>query len=229
MRQGCLAGVGIGPGDPELITLKGYKALQNADLIFYPVSSQSDDVVTSFSASILDQLELDVPCRPLLFPMTGKNRDQFYLKAYLEIKAETDRGKQVVVVSEGDILFYSTFGYLMQLANNDGIACSLIPGIPAFIAAGSCGKLPIVDGNSGLRVIAAATSFSQIQEKLKTNDTLVIMKPSTLKEGWFEFLGSLQRSFLYAERVGTKLEFVTSNLEDLQYRRIPYFSLIIIY
>lgn len=229
MNKGSLTGVGIGPGDPELITLKGYKALKQADIIFYPASSKTSDAVTSFSASILKQLDLKVPCQPLLFPMTGKKRDEFYRKAYQQVKLEVDNGKQVVVVSEGDLLFYSTFGYLLQLANNDGLNYTLIPGIPAFIAAGSRGNRPVVDGKSGLQVFAAISSLSQLEEALKTDSTLVIMKPSTLKESWVEFLSNLQRPFLYAERVGTALEFVTSKVEDIEQRPIPYFSIIIIY
>lgn len=229
MNKGSLTGIGIGPGDPELITLKGYKVLQSADLIFYPASSRTANSVKSFSSAILEPLQLEAPCRPLLFPMTGKNRDEFYREAYFEVKAEVEAGKKVVVVSEGDLLFYSTFGYLLQLATADNLSCTLIPGIPAFIAAGSKGQQPIVDGKASLQVFAAIRSFEELDGALESETTLVIMKPSTVKASWYDFLKKLNRPFLYAERVGTSDEFSTLNIEELNGRTIPYFSILLIY
>ncbi len=227
-EKGKLIGVGLGPSDPELITVKGLKALQSADVVFYPASDISDTGQTSFSARILDALDLNVPCRPLLIPMSGKNRKENYQNAFKIIKKEYDSGKKVVVVSEGDLLFYSTFGYLLKIAQQHNIECELIPGIPAFIAAGAEGKQAIVEGNQRLSVIARPKNFNEIEAVLEENSTLVVMKISIL-DNWYTFLKDKQRPFFYIERVGTAKQFSTSDFNDLEFRKIPYFSLILFY
>lgn len=225
-----LTGIGLGPGDPELITLKAMKALKEADVVFYPASSVKEDKVQSFSFKILEQLEIEAPCQPLEIPMTGKNRQQRYREAFQEVKAEVENGKKVVVVNEGDVLFYSTFGYLFKLAREEDIPCHVIPGIPAFIAAGATGEQPLVEGNSAFNLIARPQSFEQIDESLQAQPgaTLTVMKMKVL-DGWYDFLKKSERSFLYVEKAGTSDEFVTSDVEDLNDREIPYFSVIIIY
>lgn len=223
-----LTGVGLGPGDPELITVKGLKALQAADVVFYPATEISEKGQTSFSARILDGLNLEVPCEPLLIPMSGKNREQNYRNAFGSIEQAYNSGKNVVVVSEGDLLFYSTFGYLLKIANEKGFECQLIPGIPAFIAAGAEGSQAIVEGSSQFNVIARPKSFEEIEAGLKNNSTLVVMKMSVLNN-WYKFLKESQQSFFYIERVGTAQQFSTTDFNDLKFRKIPYFSLILFY
>jgi precorrin-2/cobalt-factor-2 C20-methyltransferase len=225
-----LTGIGLGPGDPEMVTLKALKALRQADVIFYPATYSESENVKSFSLEILQQLDITTECRPLNIPMTDKNRDEIYRKAYQIIKESLEEGKEVAVVNEGDVFFYSTFGYLFKMAKADNVECCVISGIPAFIAAGSLGASPIVEGNSGLNLIARPKTFEQIYQKLQENpdDTLVVMKMKVLND-WYNFLKECSRPFLYVEKAGTTDEFVTSNVEDLKDREIPYFSVIIIY
>ena len=228
MRKGKLVGVGLGPGDPELITVKGLKALREADMIFYPASDIQKSNTKSFSLEILGQLEIDTESLPLIIPMTGKNRDTHYQNAFRKIQIELAKGKTVAVVTEGDTLFYSTFGYLLKLAQEAGVECDVIPGIPAFIAGGAEGERPLTEGNQALQVIARPNSFEEIEKALNQKQTLVVMKMSALN-GWSDFLGKQNRSFFYIERVGTSQQYTASKVQDLQSRTIPYFSLIIIY
>lgn len=228
MSKGKLVGVALGPGDPELITVKGLKALQTADIIFYPASTIKKSGNISFSENILKQLNVDVPSLPLCIPMTGKDREAIYLKAFQEIQLELDKGKLVAVVSEGDALFYSTFGYLLNLAQDAGVECQVIPGIPAFIASGAEGQRPITEGNQALKVLARPNSFEEIEAELREKQTLVVMKMSVL-DNWFDFLKTQNRPFFYIERVGTSQQYSTTQVTDLELRDIPYFSLIIIY
>lgn len=227
-KLGMLIGVGLGPGDPELITVKGLKALHSADLIFYPASEINKNQAKSYSGDILQCLHLEVPCKPLLIPMTGKDRNAFYAKAFAQIVEELNIGKRVVVVSEGDLLFYSTFGYIFKLAQAAGLTSELIPGVPAFIAAGSEGYQPIVEGNTTLKVMARPQSYNDINTALESNSTLVVMKMSVLKD-WHNYLDQCDRPFFYIEKAGTSEQFSTTKAEDLLNRQIPYFSLIIFY
>lgn len=227
-KTGTITAVGLGPGDSELLTLKGYKALQNADVIFYPASTVSEEGVSSFSLAILDQLQLQVRVEPLHIPMKSNERTRYYKEAFENIKKEYDAGSNVVIVSEGDILFYSTFGYLWNYIQEADLPCTLIPGIPAFIASASMGNLPLVEGSTPLLVIPCPDSFEEISTQITSHHSLVIMKLSKLKD-WSTFLGKLEKPFLYVERVGLETQFVTNNASDLAFRRVPYFSLLIIY
>ncbi len=219
-------GVALGPGDPELITVKGLKALQNADVIYYAASKIDKNGIQSFSKNILDSYQLNAPCRPLHFPMTGKNRAVFYQQAYEKLKRDAQEGLKVVMVTEGDLGFYSTFGYIMKLAKKDEIAVNAIPGVPAFIAGGAQSGFPIVEGDRHFTTLALPKTFEDIKSRLNEKQALVVMKMKVLN-GWFEFLSSVEREFIYVEKTGTVDEFITSDVADLKDRSIPYFALII--
>lgn len=222
-----LIGVALGPGDPELITVKGLNALKNADVIYYPASVVDGDRIESFSKPILDAYNLEVECKPLCFPMTGKNREAFYQEAYEQLKADVILDKKVVIVNEGDLLFYSTFGYILALAQGDGMIVEAISGIPAFVASGAASLMPIVEGDTTFTVIARPKSFDQIKAELQKKSSVVVMKMKVIK-GWYEFLKSGDWEFSYIEKVGTPQQFVTSNIEDLHDREVPYFALILL-
>ena len=226
MTQGTLTGVSLGPGDPELITVKGLSKLQDADVILYPETDRTNK--KSFSRKMLEQMPVDTDQRPLLIPMTGKDRTQHYDEAWQQVKEEMNNGKNVVVASEGDALFYSTFGYLLKRARAEGVSVEVVPGVPAFIVAGAEGDLPVVEGNTGVEVMARPESFEQLHRVLTEPKTLVVMKMSVL-DGWTTFLKQCHRPFLYVEHVGTPDQFVATTAEEIKNREIPYFSLIIFY
>ncbi len=221
-----LTGVAIGPGDPELISLKALKHLQQADVVYFVTSKIEDNLIQSFSKQIIDAYNLKVLCKPLLFPMLGKNRDQFYQNAYQTLKADVKIGLRVCMVSEGDLGFYSTFGYILKLAKADSLPVICIPGIPAFIAGAAQATTPIVDGNYSFINLALPESFNEIETELATNKAVVVMKMKVLS-GWFNFLKNIKREFVYIEKTGTTDEFTTSNYMDLENRKIPYFALIL--
>lgn len=227
-KQGYISAIGLGPGDAELITLKGYKALKKADMIYYPASSVKDDSISSFSSQILDDLDLNIPTIPMHLPMNSKDRMQYYQQAYNQIKKDYLAGKEIAIVSEGDVLFYSTFGYLLKYIQEDKLNYSIIPGIPAFIAAGTLGERPIIEGDGSIKIIACPNSVDEIMSFLKDKGTLVLMKLSKIKNS-DAFFEELTLPFLYAERVGTEKQFFTTNSKDIIGRRIPYFSILIIY
>jgi len=221
-----LTAVGLGPGDPELISVKGLKALQNAEEIFFPASKVDGDQINSHSLKIISTYELKGKLTPLHIPMTGKNREEMYDAAYELIKSSVLEGKKVAVVSEGELLFYSTFGYILRRAQRDAITCDCIPGIPAFAHAGSAGQVSIVEGEESFKVLAKPATFEQIEKELQEEQSLVVMKMKFLK-GWPEFLRKQNRNFVYVEKLGTTEEFVCSNPDEMEGREIPYFSLIL--
>lgn len=221
-----IAGVGLGPGDPDLITVKGLNMLNIADVIYYPASCVDDTGIASFSLPILQKLNVGHKSIPMHLPMNAKDRDKYYLEAYSIIRQSYEKGLKVVVVSEGDILFYSTFGYLLRLAKQDKIPFYLIPGIPAFVLGASVMGDMLAEGSTPFSVVALPKSFSEIDKRLDSGENVVVMKPKALK-GWFEYLSSSKRPFFYAEYLGTPKEYTTVNCNDLYARDIPYFAVVI--
>lgn len=222
-----ITAVGLGPGDPDLITVKGLKKLQEADVVYFPASKIEADNVKTFSGKILDAYNLKCELKPIHFPMTGKGRERIYDAAYNTL-LEAAKTKKVVIANEGDILFYSTYGYIQNRANRDGIKCETVPGIPAFVAASSAIQHPVVDGNKNFRVLARPSNFEEVKFALRNDSSVVIMKMKVL-DGWYDFLKEMGRDFFYVEHVGCSDEYLTSNIEDLKDRKIPYFSMLIFY
>lgn len=220
-----IVAIGIGPGDAELITVKGLKALQQADVVFYPASGREVD--NSFSKKIIDCYNLTCRLTPMVISMGSRTRLNDYEAAFRMIHDEHKAGKKVAIVSEGDILFYSTFGYLLTHIKEHNLPFRLIPGIPAFILGASAMENPLVESDQSLRIVARPQSFEQLEHICSETATVVVMKMSVLKD-WHTFLITNSFSFFYAEHLGTEQQFTTTSLEILKQREIPYFSIIII-
>lgn len=153
--------VSLGPGEPELITLKGLKALQSADCIFCPETRTTNGRIFSRAADILHALDIpDTTLSRFALPMS-KNREQAfaaYDKVYSEASLLHKENKKVCIVAEGDAGFYSSVHYIFEKLQADNIPVQHIAGIPAFIAAGACAGLHIASQEERLTVIPGITS-----------------------------------------------------------------------
>lgn len=148
--------VSLGPGEAELITLKGLKALQAADCIFCPETPARDGRPLSRAADIM--LRLDIPAghiRRFSLPMSKQRTDALnaYDRVYAEALSLHHAGRKVAVVAEGDAGFYSSIHYIYEKLQAAGIPVEQIAGIPAFIAAGARGGLHIASQEERLTVI----------------------------------------------------------------------------
>ena len=139
--------VSLGPGEPELITLKGLKTLQQADRIFCPATLTTSGKQVSRAAHILRALEIkEEKIHTFVLPMS-KDR-QKAIEAYDQLLSDAIRAlqedKKVVIVAEGDAGFYTSIQYIYHQLEKQQIRVQRVPGIPAFIAAGATGGLHIV-------------------------------------------------------------------------------------
>ncbi|ACF14672.1 precorrin-2 C20-methyltransferase [Chloroherpeton thalassium ATCC 35110] len=227
---GRITGVALGPGDPELITVKGLNRLKEADKIYFPGSVSQSGQLSSFSLEILKNYGLPPErLHGLHIPM-NKNRQhagRVYDEAFELIRDDYNAGLDVVICTEGDISFYSTFGYLLERFQAANMTVELIAGVPAFIAAGAAAQLPISLQQDKLIVLSQLESVAELNSYLASFESVVIMKLSTIRHEIVDFLERANRPFLYAERIGTPDAFFTSQIERLKGRTIPYFSLLI--
>jgi precorrin-2/cobalt-factor-2 C20-methyltransferase len=172
--SGKLYGIGVGPGDPELITVKALRILRDAFVIAYP---QPDDG-PSFARSIVehylssDQLEI-----PIIVPMDTKRHPA---KAVYDAAAETiahhlDAGSDVVVLCEGDPFFYGSFMYLHErLAGR--YAVEVVPGVSSMMAASAGTARPLAARNDVLSVIPGPLEDARIKAQIEQSDAVAIIK-----------------------------------------------------
>lgn len=224
--------VSLGPGEPELITLKGLKALQNADCIFCPETHTANGRTLSRAADILHALDIpDTLLSRFALPMS-KNREQAlaaYDKVYTASAQLYKENKKVCIVAEGDAGLYSSVHYIFDKLQADGIPVRHIAGIPAFIAAGACAGLHIASQEERLTVIPGIITAKEIEKYVQEKTTIVIMKLSQCTDEVHRCIHlHPEYAYHYFENVGTENEIYLNDVPLIDERTFPYFSILII-
>ena len=196
--------VSLGPGDPELITLKGLNTLQKADIIYCP-ATQGKHGIISRATDILKAIEVDESLiHPFILPMSKERTDALnaYNELFLDAQAEYLKGKQIVIVAEGDAGFYSSIQYVYDKFEEAGIPVDRIAGIPAFIAAGALAGIHIVKQEEQINVIPGTASFDELSAKIENGMIIVIMKLPGCKRLFILVSGSMRiRRFFIISRM----------------------------
>ncbi len=179
MNIGKLYGVGVGPGDPELLTLKAARILKETDTLFTPQSRKGKpSVALSIVQSVLD--ERDQMCEILepVFPMT---EDEDVLRkswddATDQLYEKLSDGKNVVFITLGDPTVFSTFSYISSRLQQKGVTVELVPGITSFTACAAASGIQLTEQNDILAVVPNVDK--RLEKLLPYIDTLVAMKTS---------------------------------------------------
>lgn len=219
---GKLFGIGVGPGDPELLTLKAINVLKQSDCVFVPESGTATSTALQIA---LPHLKEGAEVKTMHFPMI-KNLDARIemRKANAAIIAEElEKGNNCVFLTLGDPMLYSTYSYLLEYIPKDAQVES-VPGIYSFAAISNLKNIPLTKGNERLSVIC---SFSEEDiEVIKSFDTVVCMKVSAYREKLYHALKSLPTdsySFMMVSEVGKENEYSSKSIEELQ-KELPYFT-----
>lgn len=224
--------VSLGPGEPELITIKGLKALQAADCIFCPETQTRDGRTMSRAADIILQLDIrESNIRRFALPMSKqrKNALDAYERVYKETILLYKENKKVCIVAEGDAGFYSSIHYVFEKLQADNIPAMHIAGIPAFIAAGALGGLHIASQEERLTVIPGITTTEEIEKLISEKSVIVIMKLSQCRDEVHRCIGlHPEYSYHYFENIGTSNEKYLNDNKLIEALSYPYFSLLII-
>ncbi len=173
---GTFYGIGVGPGDPELLTMKAVKAIREVDILIAPKTEKKDGSVALDIAR--PYLKEDVRIVYQVFPMVKAfEKDTTAWEANKkEILGFLHEGKNVGFLTLGDAMFFSTYIYVFRLLEKEGVPIETIPGIPAFIAMGSHLGWPIVEGDDVLSVIPATADTEKIRRVAQVSDNVVLMK-----------------------------------------------------
>jgi precorrin-2/cobalt-factor-2 C20-methyltransferase len=226
MPAGRLYGLGIGPGDPELITLKALRILQSASVIAYPVSDGGKSLARSIVADYLGHAPLELP---MYFPFKVEESAQpYYDKAALALAEHLSRGQDVAVLCEGDPFFYGTFMYLYtRLAGR--FRSQVIPGVSSLMASASALETPLTYRNDVFVVLPAMLPADVLTSRLAGADAAVIIKLgrhfpqvyAVLKE-----MGLLARA-RYVECATMPNQRIVP-IDQVDPAQVPYFSMIVI-
>ncbi len=230
-KTGILYGVGVGPGDPDLITIKAVKILAGVSKIFAASSTRND---YSLAQNIVQKNLKDAQIEQMAFPMT---RD----KAVLEEAWKRNAGRVLEVVRTGmdaafvtlgDPMTYSTFSYLLRTIRKlaPEIEVVTIPGITSYQAAAALANTPLSEGEESFHLISGVDGGDRLRKIIETSENVVMLKTYRNFNDIYralEELDLLDRA-VYVGRCGLDEETVIEDLRSLKGEKTPYLSLIII-
>lgn len=217
-----LYGIGVGPGDPELLTLKAYKILNEVDMIVAPSSREGKRSLALLTIErIIKERENELIFVEPVFPMT---RDQTKLEFYWEKAREEvmEKGKgcqSVAFITLGDPSLYSTFYKFLELFKNEVEDVEIIPGVTSFSACSALAKVPIAEGNEIVSIIPDIKDNDNALRVIQNSESLIFLKPKNIDE-IKNILGS--KKAILGVRIGFKdqkifLERLTELKEPIHY------------
>jgi precorrin-2/cobalt-factor-2 C20-methyltransferase len=225
--SGRLYGLGIGPGDPELITVKALRLLRSADVVAYPVSDKNKQgLARSIVIEYIQPQQIQVP---LYFPFKLEQSSQPYYDIAAETLAEhLQLGRDVVVLCEGDPFFYGTFMYIYNRLC-DRFPTEVVPGISSMMASAAALGIPLTYRNDVYMVLSSILSAEVLKAKLAVADAAVFIKLGRHFEkvvGVLKELGLYDRA-KYIEKATTDRQKILA-IADVNPQEVPYFSMIIV-
>ena len=232
MNYGTLYGLGVGPGDPDLLTLKAVKILQQVAVVFAAASSKNNYSLAVEIAS--PHLKKGTPVNHLGFPMTRDKKElaDAWEKNGHQVVEALKNGKDAAFITLGDPLIYSTFGYVMEAVqkSHPEISVKIISGITSYQAgAAATGKI-LVEGNESLALISGVIGVERLKQVIDRADCVVMLK---VYRNYGEILDALNeldltsRSVLVS-RCGLEGEEIIWNLKDRGHEPPHYMSHLII-
>ncbi|MGY5885233.1 precorrin-2 C(20)-methyltransferase [Modestobacter lacusdianchii] len=229
---GRLYGVGLGPGDPELVTVKAARLIGAADVVAFHAAQHGRSVARGLAAPYLREGQVE---ELLVYPVTTETTDhpggyqgaidEFYESAAARLAAHLDAGRDVVVLAEGDPFFYGSYMHMhKRLAHR--YPTEVVPGVTSVSGAAAVLGRPLVERDEVLTVLPGTLPADELAEWLATTDSAAVMKLgrtfARVREA-FDAAGVLDRA-VYVERATTDRQRVAP-LAEVDPETVPYFSL----
>lgn len=225
--------VGVGPGDPELLTRKAERILRSADVILAPVSNPSEaSVALATIREFLDESRQEVIVHQ--FPMTSDRTRLIpaWQEAAALIAARAEAGKDVAFVTIGDPLFYSTFIYLQRILREicPQIPIEIVPGISSINASAAQAGIALALADEKMAVIPATAGLDKIAEAMARFETVVLLKVKPVYGDILELIRQTghERSTVFVERAGSERQKVLTDFAEIAAHTPDYLSLMII-
>jgi precorrin-2/cobalt-factor-2 C20-methyltransferase len=223
---GRLYGLGIGPGDPELITLKAYRILQSVPVIAYPTMENGKVLARAIVANYLRADQIEVPL-PLPFSPV-RSSQPFYDLAAEKLAVYLKNGQDVAVLCEGEPFLYGSFMYLFNRLSGQ-FKTEVVPGISSTMASASALGVPLTYRDDVLSIMPATLSAESLRDRLAIADCAVIIKLgrhfAKVRDVLIE-LGLFSRA-LYIERATMPNQKIVA-IAEVDPAEVPYWALIVI-
>ena len=225
---GRLYGLGLGPGDPELITLKAWRILRQAPVVAYPAPDDAPSFARSIVAQWLSPAQIEiairVPMEIARFPA-----QEVYDRAAIELATHLEAGRDVALLCQGDPLFYGSFMYLFGRLG-ERFACEIVPGVSSLGACAAAAGFALAARNDTLAVLPAGLDDAALTRRLECCDAAAIIK---LGRHFARIRDLLQRLGLadkarYVARASLETQRVLP-LDAVDPSEAPYFSMILIH
>ncbi|GHE44788.1 precorrin-3B C(17)-methyltransferase [Streptosporangium violaceochromogenes] len=235
MPAGRLRGVGLGPGDPELVTVKAARLIGEADVIAFHSARHGRSIARSVAAPYLRDGQIE---EALIYPLTTETTDHpggyqgaiddFYASCALRLAAHLDAGRDVVVLCEGDPLFYGSYMHLHKRLSHRYVT-EVVPGVTSVSGAAAALGLPLVERDETLTVLPGTLPAEVLAERLASTDAAAILKLGRTfakVRGALAETGRLDEAW-YVERATTGDQRLAP-LAEVDPGTVPYFSLVLI-
>ena len=223
---GKLYGLGIGRGDPELITLKAYRILQSVPVIAYPAMENGKVLARAIVADYLRPEQIEIPM-PLPFSPT-RSSQPYYDIAAEKIAAHLSEGQDVAVLCEGEPFLYGSFMYLFNRLSAR-FTTEVVPGISSTMASAAALGVPLTYRNDVLSIMPATLDAEVLRDRLAVVDAAVIIKLgrhfAKVRDVLIE-LGQFDRA-LYIERATMPNQRIRA-IAEVEPAEVPYWALIMI-
>jgi precorrin-2 C20-methyltransferase/precorrin-3B C17-methyltransferase len=234
-KKAMLYGIGVGPGDPELVTLKARRLIEAAAVVAYPSARHGRSIARSIAAQFLhdDQIEL-----AMTYPVTIEESDhpggyeaelvQFYDEWAETLAGHLDAGRDVAVLCEGDPMFYGSYIYLHERLSPRYPAI-VVPGVTSLSAASASAGVPLARRDEILTVLPGTLPPDVLATRLSTTDAAVVMKLGRTFAKVREATGraGVDARAVYVERASSTRE-RTAGLADVDAADVPYMSLVLV-
>jgi precorrin-2/cobalt-factor-2 C20-methyltransferase len=228
---GTLYGIGVGPGDPELVTLKAARIIKETPVIAVPITKPGGE---SYALNIVSGLvQPEQAVLKLLFPMVKEvAAKRSYRQAAAEaIAGELAAGRDVAFLTEGDPLLHSTFIYVLQHLSST-FPVEVVPGVSSVMAAAAQAKLPLVNADQRLAIIPTTfENLADLRQIFEDFDTVVLLKFHRLLDQLLDLLDELGLSeqTVLVERASHPAGRVVRDARSLRGVSIHYLSLLIVF
>jgi precorrin-2/cobalt-factor-2 C20-methyltransferase len=224
---GTLTGVGVGPGDPELITLKALRVLERAPVIAYPATEKGDSLARRIAAPHIPAGRIEIAL-PFDIARTHAENEAHYDRAAERIAAELSQDRDVAALCEGDPLVYGSFAYLAErLAGRFPVA--VVPGITSVTAAGAAAGRALVSGLESLTVLPASLPEDALVRAIDGAPAVAVLKLGRhfAKAKRALKAADLLEHAMLAVRVGLSDQRIMKASEVGDDEAIPYFAILI--
>ncbi len=232
VADGTLWGVGLGPGDPELVTVKAARVIGEADVVAYHSARHGRSIARGIAEPYLRAGQIE---EHLVYPVTTETTDHpggyagamedFYRESAERIAAHLDAGRNVALLAEGDPLFYSSYMH-MHTRLTERFDAVIVPGVTSVSAASAAIATPLVQGDEVLSILPGTLPAAELARRLADSDAAVVLKLGRSFPAVREALsqaGRLDGAF-YVERASTAGQKVLPAAE-VDDTKVPYFSL----